>query len=518
MKKILSIIVLSLILLLSACTKPADAGTEADSKSESKSISESENNTTKKEKKNEPKTEAHQSKNPISISLWHYYNGENRESLEKAVTEFNETLGIENGVIVNAVAKGNTIDLEKAVKNSALGLVDSEPMPDIFSSYPDTAMEIDRMGLLCDLNKYFTEEEKAAFVDVYVNDGIFREGVFSLVPIAKSIELLYVNDTEFKAFATAQGLSYDDLSTWEGIYKLSAKYYEYTDAMTPDVIGDGKSMMGFDSVPNFVIIASKQLGVDVINADKETALLDKKVLRRLFDNFYKGYSLGYYGDESKFRTDDVKTGKIISYAGSSSGAVYFPTSVDKDGKYSDVHLLALPYPKFEGGENYSMRQGAGMCVSVSDERREEAAVLFLKWFSDLDKNIKFVSKSGYLPVKKEAYKEGLFNEMTEAANVDPIKNQNVTAVNNVTMEELRRERTYAAKSFLGSYEIRNILGNALYSETKYGYDSVNKLRGEGLKTEAEILSRLDVDKAFDTFMEDVINKLQKANIPYTVVE
>lgn len=520
MKKYMSVILLSLILLLSACNK-AEQASNSDAAASGSAEAGSAKEEAGDQAKDKPKPEANkgsQSKNPISINLWHYYNGENRESLERAVAEFNEGPGIENGVIVNAVAKGSTLDLEKAVKNSALGLIDSEPMPDIFSSYPDTAMELDKMDLLCDLNKYFTEEEKASFVDVYVKDGIFREAVFSLVPIAKSIELLYVNDTEFKAFAEAKGISYDDLATWEGIYDLSAKYYEYTDAMTPAVPGDGKSMMGFDSVHNFVIIGSKQLGLDVINADREEALIDKKVLRRLFDNYYKGYSLGYYGEENKFRTEDVKTGKIIAYAGSSSGAVYFPTSVDKGGKYSDVKLLALRYPSFKDGTAYSMRQGAGMCVSVSDERREEAAILFLKWFSDFDNNIEFVSKSGYLPVKKAAYEGDVFNEMTDRANMDPVKTQNVNEVNNITMEELRQDRTYAAKSFLGSYEIRNILGSTLANEARYGYDKVMKLRAEGVNTEADLLAKLDVEASFTAWLEEVVAKLDKANINYSLIE
>lgn len=513
MKKCFSMILLSLVLFLCACDKSQE---NSQSASENKMGDESQN--VVGQAPDSDNKEKDSFKNPISITLWHYYNGKNRESLEKAVSDFNETLGMDKGIIVNAVAKGNTLDLEKAIKNSALGLVDSEPMPDIFSAYPDTAMELDKMGLLCDLNKYYSEDEKAAFVDVYINDGEFRKSVFSLVPIAKSIELLYVNDTEFKPFLEAMKLDYGALDTWEGIYDLSAKFFQYTDALTPEVPGDGKSLMGFDSVANFIIIGSKQMGLELINAEKEEALLDKKVLKRLFENYFKGYSLGYYGEESKFRTEDVKTGKIISYAGSSSGAIYFPTSLDKEGKYSDVKLLALPYPKFQGGERYSMRQGAGMCISVSEEQREKAAVLFLKWFSDFEKNVEFVGKSGYLPVRKEAYEDSVFNKMTDQANADPIKNENVNAVNNITMEELRQERTYSARSFIGSYEIRNILGNTLINEAEYAYDKVRQLREGGMNNEADLLAKLDVEASFEAWMEEVVAKLEKANIAYTVIE
>ena len=132
-------------------------------------------------------------KNPVTITLWHYYVGENQQAIEAAVTEFNQTEGIEKGVIVEAVAKGSIAELEEAVTNSAKGIIGAEVMPDIFSSYPDKAMEIDELGKVCDLNAYFTEEEKNLYVADFLKDGMYSGGRFLLVPIVKSTELFYIN-------------------------------------------------------------------------------------------------------------------------------------------------------------------------------------------------------------------------------------------------------------------------------------------------------------------------------------
>ena len=91
-------------------------------------------------------------KKPVSITLWHYYIGDNKIALETAVDQFNKSVGSEKGVVVNAVAKGSIAELEKAVTDSAKGIINAEPMPDLFSSYPDKGLEIDQLGKLCDLN------------------------------------------------------------------------------------------------------------------------------------------------------------------------------------------------------------------------------------------------------------------------------------------------------------------------------------------------------------------------------
>ncbi|PKM42225.1 MAG: sugar ABC transporter substrate-binding protein, partial [Firmicutes bacterium HGW-Firmicutes-6] len=91
-------------------------------------------------------------KNPVSITLWHYYVGDNKIALETAVDAFNKSVGSEKGVVVNAVAKGSVSELEKAVTDSAKGVINAEAMPDLFSCYPDKALEINELGKLCDLN------------------------------------------------------------------------------------------------------------------------------------------------------------------------------------------------------------------------------------------------------------------------------------------------------------------------------------------------------------------------------
>ena len=98
----------------------------------------------------------------------------------------------------------------------------------------------------------------------------------------------------------------------------------------------------------------------------------------------------------------MKTGDLLAYTGSTTSAMYFPDQVELDDGSRTIDYIVTTAPVFEGGAQYAVQQGAGMVVSKSDEQREYAAVEFLKWFTQGDKNLQFGCVSGYLPVLKEA--------------------------------------------------------------------------------------------------------------------
>lgn len=452
-------------------------------------------------------------KNPVTITLWHYYVGENQQAIEAAVAEFNQTEGIEKGVIVEAVAKGSIAELEEAVTNSAKGIIGAEVMPDIFSSYPDKAMEIDELGKVCDLNAYFTTDEKNMYVADFLKDGIYSEGRFLLVPIVKSTELFYINKTQWAEFAQSEGLDDSALATWEDVYKTAQAYYLWSDSKTPDVAGDGKAFMGFDSVANFIIVGNKQLGIDVIDGEGQQATLDEAVLRQIFDIYCGGISLGYFDAVGKFRSDDIKSGELVSYVGSSSGAAYFPTWIDNNNTQEDIEFLALNYPAFEKGKSYAIQQGAGMCVANSTPEKQEGAALFLKWFTAKTQNIEFAMTTGYLPVQTEAYESEEFTTVLEELRKGDEAQQNVAAVYEIALKQITELNTYAAKPFAGSYDVRSTLQSTLMNAAELAKTEVDSLRAQGLADE-EILTKLDMDARFTAWIADVKAKLDEANIAY----
>ena len=322
-------------------------------------------------------------KAPVSITIWHYYNGVQQTQFDEMVEAFNNSVGNEKGIYVESYSKNSVDELAESVLASLNGEPGAEDAPDIFGTYAETAYQIDKMGKLADLSKYVTQEEKAEYVEEYLLEGSFGgEESLKIFPTAKSTEVMMVNLTDWQKFADAAGVSLDELKTWEGLNAVAQQYYQYTDDLTPDVPGDGKAFFGRDSVANYLTVGAKQLGKPFAEEASDgtyKASLDKDTVRRLWEQFYVPYVKGYFTSENRFRSDDAKVGAIIALVGSTTGAAYYPAEVTIDDEYTyPIENVVLPVPNFEGCDPYLVQQGAGMSVIASDEKKEYAYTLFLK--------------------------------------------------------------------------------------------------------------------------------------------
>ena len=270
-------------------------------------------------------------RHPVSLTVWHYYNGSQQEAFQGLVEEFNDTAGKEMGIHVQSMSKGSVGELEQAVQDSMEGKVGADEVPDMFSAYADTAYLIEQQGKLANISDYITEEEIGEYVDSYIKEGyIAQDGGLRIFPVAKSTEILMINQTDWDVFAEETGASPDGFSTLEGIVKLAEEYYNWTDGKTPDVEGDGKALYGRDSMANYFVIGMRQQGTEIFQVEegKVTVNDDKEKIRRLWDNYYVPYIKGYFASYGSFRSDDVKTGDLLAYTGSTASAMYFPDQIE----------------------------------------------------------------------------------------------------------------------------------------------------------------------------------------------
>ena len=395
---------------------------------------------------------------PVSLTIWHYYNGAQQATFDALVEEFNATVGKERGIYVEGYSQGSVSDLEKAVTSAMKGEVGAGSLPDIFSSYADTAYSVQQNGQIADLSPYFSEEELSEYVDSYIQEGYFNEdGALYLMPVAKSTEIMMINKTDWEPFAKATGASLEELTTTEGVVKVAEEYYNWTDSLTPDVPDDGKAFYGRDSMSNYFVIGMKQMGQEIFEAKdgKVEFHTDKELIRRLWDNYYVPYMKGYFTAYGKFRSDDVKTGDILAYTGATSSSLYFPDAVESENSSYTIEYIVMNAPVMAGGENCKVQQGAGMAVTKSDAEHEYAACVFLKWFTQKEQNLRFVCNSGYMPVKKDANSISALDE--------PIAEQNLT-INDKTYDCLKEvlsdfENTsyYTTKNFENGYAARKVL-------------------------------------------------------------
>lgn len=445
--------------------------------------------------------------NPVSISLWHYYNGVQQQQFDTLVANFNETLGAETGIVVEAYAKGNVNDIAASVLDSMNGKVGAEDIPEIFAAYADTAYEVNKQEYAADIRKYMTEEEISSYMDAYILEGqLGEEQELKLFPIAKSTELFIINKTDWDKFANETGASDASFATWEGIAEVSKAYYEWTDAKTkaPD---DGKAFFGRDAMANYIIIGSMQLGKEIFKVQngEVTYQLDKEIIRKIWDNYYVPYINGYYKSVGKFRSDDAKTGEIVATVGSNTSAAYFPDTVTLEDETSyPITAAVYPAPNFEGSTPTVIQQGAGMIVTKSSETKEYAATVFLKWFTEKEQNIAFSISSGYLPVKKEANDMAVIDEAIKTQNLefkplvyDSIKNG---------VEMTKSYQFYTTKAFEGAQQARKILTDVLQQKAEEDLLKIAEQMEQGISKEKAV-NQYDTDENFDLWFNQLTSLL-----------
>ncbi len=448
--------------------------------------------------------------NPVSLTIWHYYNGSQQAAFDALVEEFNDSVGREKGIYVQGYSQGSVSDLETAVRDSISGEVGAEEMPDIFSSYADTAYEVEQAGALANLSEYLDEEELQKYMDSYIAEGcIAADGTLRIFPTAKSTEIMMINKTDWEPFEAATGASLEDLKTIEGVVSTAQKYYEWTDSQTPDVAGDGMAFYGRDAVANYFIIGMQQLGVEIFQVENGKLILNtpKEELYRLWENYYVPMVKGYFGAYGSFRSDDVKTGDLLAYTGSTTSAMYFPDQVELDQGSHAIEYIVMTAPIFEGGEHYAVQQGAGMVVSKSDEQHEYAAVEFLKWFTEAENNLQFGCVSGYLPVMKEANNAKKLDQVIaeHQLEVAPKTYDCLTTV----FQEMENMTPYTNKSFENGSAARKVLEYHLADQAVADREVVAAAIAEG-KDPEEAAGPYVTEEAFENWYASFCSSLDDA--------
>ncbi len=341
---------------------------------------------------------------PTTITVWHVYGGQTDSPLNDLIEEFNQTVGKERQINVQVTSVSNTNTIHELVLAAANKEPGASELPDLFISYPKTVTALQDDSILVDYRDYFSEEELSAFLPDFVEEGMVNDRLVVL-PVAKSTEILYINKTLFDRFSQATGVTMEDLNTWEGLYKAAEIYAEWTDAQTPEVAGDAKSLFVHDYYFNYFQVGVESLGEDFFEGDK---LAFGPELRKAWEPLAQAALKGGIWLKGGYATESIRTGdSIVSVASSASILYYSDVVTYPDNTSEDITIISKPCPVFENGDKLVMQRGAGFCTVRSTPEREQAAVTFLKWLTEPTHNVEFVTKTGYMPVTKEAFENEL---------------------------------------------------------------------------------------------------------------
>lgn len=337
---------------------------------------------------------------PTVVTLWHVYGGQADSPLNALIDEFNATVGAKQNIRVQVTSVTNTNTIHENVLASAYNDPGAPELPDMFISYPKTVLAMPDDTVLVDYSEHFTKAELDKFIPEFIEEGMVNDRL-TVLPVAKSTEIMFINKTDFDRFAAATGAQISDLTTWEGLYGLADDYYAWTDAKTPDIKNDGKTFFVHDYHFDYFQVGVESLGESFFEGE---GLAFGPAFEQVWKPYARATLEGGVWLQSGYATEPLRTGdSIVSVASSASVLYYSDTVTYPDNVSEKVEIIALPCPVFEGGEKLVMQRGAGMCTVKSTPEKTKACITFLKWLTEPKHNVDFVTSLGYMPVTAEAF-------------------------------------------------------------------------------------------------------------------
>lgn len=173
-----------------------------------------------------------------------------------------------------------------------------------------------------------------------------------------------------------------------------------------------------------------------------------------------------------------------------------------DTESYDIDMTVLPSPKFAGGEDVAVQQGAGMVVTAGTEEEINASVEFLKWFTQPEHNISFSVDSGYLPVTTAA------NDM-EAIKTSGLElSPKMERILSNAVQSVKNNTLYTPSAFVGGSKARKVLEYSLSDLASADRATVQERVAAGqpaADAEAEFLT----DEYFDAWYGGICTALEE---------
>lgn len=332
---------------------------------------------------------------PVTLTMWHVYGEQADSPMNRLIDEFNETVGMEKGIIINVTAMSNASKIGEKLLDAQNKVPGSAEMPDLFFAHKSNALGLGTDNLL-DWKEYFSEKELSAYVPEFLEDGE-ANGKLSVFPVSKSTHLLFVAGGQFERFSNDTGITYESLSDWDGFFDAAGAYYEWS---------GGKPFCALDYPLRAIELAATESGAGNIFADNGFYDPSNVIFKQTFMKFADSLAKGHIMLSNLYSNTQVMTGEVMTGISSSAAILYYNDTVTyEDGTSEPMDLEILPLPAESGKKPYITQAGVGLCAYKTSSQKAEAAVIFAKWLTEPERNLEFVCQTGYMPVTNGAFEK-----------------------------------------------------------------------------------------------------------------
>ena len=330
---------------------------------------------------------------PVTLTMWHVYGEQADSPMNRLIDEFNETVGVEKGIIINVTAMSNASKIGEKLLDAHNKIPGSAEMPDLFFAHKSNVLELGTDCLL-DWNEYFSEKELSAYIPEFLEDGT-AAGKLSVFPVSKSTHLLFIAGGQFERFSADTGVTYEALSTWDGFFDAAAKYYDWS---------GGKPFCALDYPLRAIELAAMESGAGNIFADNGFYDPSNVIFKQTFIKFADSLARGHIMLSNLYSNTQVMTGEVVAGIGSSAAILYYNDTVTyEDGTSEPMNPEILPLPAENGKKPYITQAGVGLCAYKTTSQKAEASAIFAKWLTEPERNLEFVCQTGYMPVTNGAF-------------------------------------------------------------------------------------------------------------------
>lgn len=330
---------------------------------------------------------------PVTLTMWHVYGEQADSPMNRLIDEFNETVGVEKGIIINVTAMSNASKIGEKLLDAHNKIPGSAEMPDLFFAHKSNVLELGADCLL-DWNEYFSEKELSAYIPEFLEDGT-AAGKLSVFPVSKSTHLLFIAGGQFERFSADTGVTYEALSTWDGFFDAAAKYYDWS---------GGKPFCALDYPLRAIELAATESGAGDIFADNGFYDPSNVIFKQTFIKFANSLAKGHIMLSNLYSNTQVMTGEVVAGIGSSAAILYYNDTVTyEDGTSEPMDPEILPLPAENGKKPYITQAGVGLCAYKTTSQKAEASAIFAKWLTEPERNLEFVCQTGYMPVTNGAF-------------------------------------------------------------------------------------------------------------------
>ena len=271
-------------------------------------------------------------KDPTMLSIWHVYGEQADSPMNRLLTEFNDTVGKEKGILLNVTNMTNSAAIGGQLQDAKAGKPGALNLPDLFSAHPSDASALG-IETLVDWNDWFTAEDMAAYVPGFVQDGII-EGRQVVFPVSKSTQLIFLNGSQYARFAADTGAQLSTLATWDGFFEMAAAYRQWS---------QGKPFCALDYPLRLVELNALEQGSGELYKDCWYDLTNE-AFRTSWMEFARGLVQGDILISDLYSNTQVMTGETLAGLGSSAAILYYNDFVTyPDNTTEPTNLLLLTF-------------------------------------------------------------------------------------------------------------------------------------------------------------------------------